>query len=455
MGRVNENFNEHVRVDNRMKQQIYSDPNTRVNVTVKTKRSKHPSEDWSSILSDNTDQHHAPHKKLPLKKKPLPKKTVTSKNLHSTAIKKTMPAKDEPDATLKNQSTSSQHKFENRTLKIFLKEMRLAVKDENSTELYKILDDLEYVAANLNGSDERVVTTVKPKDLVDVALYKTEAKKAKDDCLVLKRNYLKLEKKVESLEGMIKSKDLEIKELNSVINPLKRNGNDMLRTLSAKANIEDKVKTMEKKLNVTQQQLAAEKFNNQQMELKCKSAEFEINRLRKMIQDMKAAGLQNFEKMLDNDFMQIETGPNDTLTNEDVTLELSEDKSEKSGVSSHDDDPDSALGSVLESQALASAPVIPEMSFKPLDMSETKDSMGSSWSQSLQEESQHQQSQNTTGSWESQKSQPDLKDGNVSRGVGIDVAQVLNMLRNDEDFKSVYPRTFKGIGTTMHRMIPK
>ena len=39
----------------------------------------------------------------------------------------------------------------------------------------------------------------------------------------------------------------------------------MLRTLSAKANIEDKVKTMEKKLNVTQQQLAAEKFTNQQM----------------------------------------------------------------------------------------------------------------------------------------------------------------------------------------------
>ena len=140
-------------------------------------------------------------------------------------------------------------------------------------QLYKILDDLEYVAANLNGSDERVVTTVKPKDLVDVALYKTEAKKAKDDCLVLKRNYLKLEKKVESLEGMIKSKDLEIKELNSVINPLKRNGNDMLRTLSAKANIEDKVKTMEKKLNGTQQQLAAEKFTNQQMELKCKSAD--------------------------------------------------------------------------------------------------------------------------------------------------------------------------------------
>ena len=46
-----------------------------------------------------------------------------------------MPAKDEPDATLKNQSSSSQHKFTDRTLQIFLKEMRLAVKQENSTEV--------------------------------------------------------------------------------------------------------------------------------------------------------------------------------------------------------------------------------------------------------------------------------------------------------------------------------
>ena len=91
---------------------------------------------------------------------------------------------------------------------------------------------------------------------------------------------------------------------------------------------------------------------------------------------MKSAGLQKFEKMLDHDIMKIETGPNeDTLTNEDVTIDLSisVDKSEKSEVSSNDDDPDSALGSALNSQALASAPNVPEMSFKHVGLSETKD----------------------------------------------------------------------------------
>ena len=104
-------------------------------------------------------------------------------------------------------------------------------------QLHDILDDLEYIGANLNSSNERIVNPVKPEHLLDVAFYKTEAKKAKDDCVVIKRNYLKLEKKMESLEEMIKSKDLEIKEFNSVINQLRKNGNDMIGTLSAKANI--------------------------------------------------------------------------------------------------------------------------------------------------------------------------------------------------------------------------
>ena len=56
----------------------------------------------------------------------------------------------------------------------------------------------------------------------------------------------------------------------------------------------------------------------------------------------------------------------------------------KSGVSSPD--PDSALGSALNSQALASGPDVREMSFKPLGMSETKSSQGSNWSEVLQEE---------------------------------------------------------------------
>ena len=43
------------------------------------------------------------------------------------------------------------HRFQNRTLKIFLKEMRLALTDQNLMEAFKVLDDLEYVAHNLES----------------------------------------------------------------------------------------------------------------------------------------------------------------------------------------------------------------------------------------------------------------------------------------------------------------
>ena len=153
----------------------------------------------------------------------------------------------------------------------------------------KILDDLEFVAANLNGSDERVPAI--QEQLIDIAYHKTEAtkakddaKKAKDDNVVLKRNFYKLEKKVETLEETDKHKDAKIKELKSVITRLTNNSNNMLGVLSAKADIEDKLKGAEKSLNLAQQQLAAEKFKNSQLDLKCKSTEFRTSELMKIIQ---------------------------------------------------------------------------------------------------------------------------------------------------------------------------
>ena len=40
--------------DNHFKSKIFSDPNTKVDIIVKTRHPKRPSDDWSSILSDNT-----------------------------------------------------------------------------------------------------------------------------------------------------------------------------------------------------------------------------------------------------------------------------------------------------------------------------------------------------------------------------------------------------------------
>ena len=48
--RFDKNINKLIKADEVMKKKIYSNPNTKVELTVKTKR---PNGDWSSILSDN------------------------------------------------------------------------------------------------------------------------------------------------------------------------------------------------------------------------------------------------------------------------------------------------------------------------------------------------------------------------------------------------------------------
>jgi len=474
--RLSKQIDKLAEVDNRFKKTMFANPNTKVTLEVKTR--KPDTNNWSSMLSDNTaDEHHAPPQRKVshnLKKKTLTKKPALSSkhSKTSTTAKKTpMPSRDEPDVKLGSQvAVASQHRFSERTLQIFLKEMRLALKDDNHNELYKIIDDLEYVAANLNGSAPG--NRVNPEHLLDIAFYKTtaqksneNAKKAKDDCKVLERNVYKLEKKVEILEETDKSKDLKIKELKSVITRLSNNSNDMLGTLQAKADIDDKLKNLEKKLNLTQQQLSAEKFKNSQLDLKSKSANLEINKLRKSIEAMKVVGMQRIEKLIDNDLMQIETGPNESTTT--VDLSISMDRSEKSvslksGVSSPD--PDSALGSALNSQALASGPDVREMSFKPLGMSETKSSQGSNWSEVLQEEEENFKSKHPTNpdsavqlsthsvtnnstinlstpgnSTEkegtlSQETQPGLDAKNIE-DIGQKVAEALKKFRNDDKFQ--------------------
>ena len=88
---------------------------------------------------------------------------------------------------------------------------------------------------------------------------------------------------------------------------------------------------------------------------------------------MKSEGVQNVNQMINKELNELETGPEEDETT--IDLALSTDV-EKSGTDFEEDevDPDSALGSQM-----ASAPIIPEMSFKPLSMSETKSS--SQWSQ--------------------------------------------------------------------------
>ena len=60
---------------------------------------------------------------------------------------------------------------------------------------------------------------------------------------------------------------------------------------------------------------------------------FQINKILNILfyRAMKVVGMQRIEKMIDNDLMQIETGPNESTTT--VDLSISMDRSEKSGTS--------------------------------------------------------------------------------------------------------------------------
>ena len=53
LDRVGDHINKLAQADNHFKKQIFSGQNTNVDIIVKTRHPKRPSDDWSSILSDN------------------------------------------------------------------------------------------------------------------------------------------------------------------------------------------------------------------------------------------------------------------------------------------------------------------------------------------------------------------------------------------------------------------
>jgi hypothetical protein len=234
------------------------------------------------------------------------------------------------------------------------------------------------------------------------------------------------------------AKDAKIKELKIIINRLTTNSNDMLATLTAKADQDDKLKSMEKSLNKAQQELSAERFKSAQIELKNKAAELEINKLKKIIEDLKIAGkenLVNFSQFFKKDPMALETGPDDDETTT-IDLALSTDVEK-----SHEDDPDSAFGSQALPASVSAANPAPgklqEMSFKPLDLSETKSSSigagsaAGNWSQVLTPQASAAE-ENTP---DQQQRNKEENKHQAMQNVGAKVAEYLNKLRNDDRFQ--------------------
>ena len=151
---------------------------------------------------------------------------------------------------------------------------------------------------------------------------------------------------------------------------------------------------------------------------------------------MKTTGmqnLQNFDKIVTKNPMELETGPADDTS---ISLAISSDKS----TDDHEDDPDpdSAIG---VSEAIQTA-AIPEMSFRPLDLSETRStSQSSNWSQNEIKEAEISQQPQATNEAENKEAEAEAKKENLQKKdeifatVGAKVQDYLNKMRTDKRFE--------------------
>ena len=411
-----------------IRKEIYSNANTKVDVVVKTKRPKE-SDNWSSMLSDHSGVNKPRVRKQTRHKKTEPPGLARQRPKPATSKTAAAASTDEPD------STRHAHKFSQRTLQIFLKEMRLALKQ--GQDVNKIIDDLEFVALNLNPKEN--VPAVAAEQLYDVAFYKAEAKKAKSDVELLKRNMYKLEKQMTEMEAENKEKETKIATLKSIMTKLTSHNNQVLATLDSKADLNEKLKTTEMANNKAMQQLSAEKFKNSQLELRLKTADNEIARLQKMISALKSSGGEYLDDL--NQWIRKESEPEKAPNASDKTIDLALSVTDVEK-SSRDEDPDSAIGDgISDSQPLFSAPVIPqpqgvpeelpEMSFRPLNVSE-ETSASSNWSEMLQE---------------SNMTTTDHTD------CGENVAKYLNRYRNDPKFQVSLSSTSKTRGAVQKAQV--
>ena len=141
---------------------------------------------------------------------------------------------------------------------------------------------------------------------------------------------------------------------------------------------------------------------------------------------MKTTGMQNlqkFDKIVTKDPMELETGPEEDTS---LSLAISSDKS-----TDHEDpDPDSAIG---VSEAIQTA-AMPEMSFRPLELSETRStSQSSNWSQNEIKEAEISLQTNQAEKNEEPKNLQ--KKDEMLATVGAKVQDYLNKMRTDKRFE--------------------
>ena len=155
------NINALTKMDTHLKKEIYSNPTTKVDVVIRSKRGKN--QDWSTMLSESNEVEEPNKKKKTapaVRQKRFAQDTKSSKvkSKGGAGLAKKDPSK-EVTSRPKTNKTDVDHektndldvKYPSRTLRIFLKEMRIAWENkEDRDQIPKILNDLEHIASKLD-----------------------------------------------------------------------------------------------------------------------------------------------------------------------------------------------------------------------------------------------------------------------------------------------------------------
>jgi len=323
---------------------VFNNGNTVVEVSVKTRKNSGQSSvggaggggaKWDGILQsqDEATQQHRNRKAdihSGLRKKKVgvsssyaqPTKSSKVKSLHTKRSPKVSASSratrqgtelqraDSPPANgVQSVSHQQQPRFLARTLRIFLFEMRSALKSidpQATSDAHKILDDLEFVSENLNfsggggasveGSSSAVamVNATQPESMAHhdqmIERLKREHLVHQQEARDLKQQLSKINQQFLLYEEESAKKDAKVAECQGVINRLAANNNDMLALLTSKADLEESLHKEQGRTKKLEAQLEAERSKRKQLQTDLVKAQKESFHLAQVVTKLKSNG---------------------------------------------------------------------------------------------------------------------------------------------------------------------
>jgi len=166
--------------------------------------------------------------------------------------------------------------------------MRIAWENkEDRDQIPKILNDLEHIASKLD-LDSRSGSAAgggsRNDQLLDLSMYKTEAKKAKSDNDVLRRNVYKLEERTRNFGEQLKRKEAENTKLNSAVKKLTEINTKIFQDYKS---LENHAKALEQDIGKIKREIFQERLKTSRLESDLKSSDASESLILKFLQKLK------------------------------------------------------------------------------------------------------------------------------------------------------------------------